>query len=119
MRLGLRRTLAATALAVQAAALFIPRTPQVDSGGLPLDKLAHLLLFAVATATVIWAGARVWPTVILMTAYAAASEVIQGAFYAQRTGDAWDALSDALGVAIGAIIGARLASRTAASDAPS
>jgi VanZ family protein len=112
MRVGAKRAVAAAALTIQAMALFVPRTPQVDTGGLPLDKIAHTLLFATATATVIWAGARARPTVALMSLYAGISEVAQGALYTQRSGDIGDALADLIGVAIGAWLGLRWADGT-------
>lgn len=99
--------MAASAVALQAAVLFAPRAPSVDTGGLPIDKVVHFGVFAAATAAVIWAGGGTRPTVAIMAAYAPVSEIIQAWAYPQRSGEIADVIADLLGVAAGAWIGVR------------
>ena len=94
--------LALLALVVQSLALYWPQPP--DLGGvdaLPgLDKLAHVVLFAVPT----WAWLRVYRTPWVpaaMLAQTAASEWIQGAFLPHRGAEVGDVVADVLGVALG------------------
>lgn len=102
-----RHLVAASAVAVQAAVLFVPRAPSVETGGLPVDKVVHFGVFAAATAAVIWAGGGTRRTTVIMAVYAPLSEVIQAAAYPQRSGEVADVVADLLGVAAGAWIGTR------------
>lgn len=106
-----RQLVAASAVAVQAAVLFAPRAPSVDTGGLPVDKVVHFGVFAAATAAVIWAGGSTRGTTAVMAAYAPLSEVIQAGAYPQRSGEIADVVADLLGVAAGAWIGTRARGR--------
>lgn len=118
-RLPIRAVISGTALVVQAVVLFVPRAPKVDSAGLPLDKLVHFTIFAAATGTLLWAGTRIAPTVIAMSAYAVLSEVIQAAAYANRSGEPADVVADLAGVAFGAVVGHRaLVRQSAGAPAP-
>lgn len=86
------------AVLLQMWALYVPRGPSVDSG-LPLDKLAHVSLFAAVT----WFGLRLglrW-IVPVMVAQAAVSELVQAWFLPQRSGDWWDFAADLAGIALG------------------
>lgn len=87
---------------VQLAVLYVPRAPQLDVGGLPVDKLVHALVFAVPVIALVAAGLpRSW-VVGVMAAHAVLSEVLQGMLLADRSGDPWDVVADLVGVAIGA-----------------
>ncbi len=95
---------AGLAIGLQLVVLYAPRAPQVDSGGLPLDKLVHVLVFAVPTWALVLAGLpRSW-AVGLMAAQAVLSEVVQHQFLADRSGDPLDVLADLIGVGIGALL---------------
>lgn len=91
---------------VQLVVLYAPRAPSADTGaGLPLDKLIHVLVFALPTAALIRAGVpRRW-VVGAMVAHALASEVLQAALLDERSGDPGDALADLIGVLLGSAAG--------------
>jgi hypothetical protein len=96
--------LAALALGLQLAVLYVPRAPAIATGGLPVDKLVHVAVFALPTVALIGAGVpRGW-VIGLMTVHAPLSEVVQDRFLAHRSGDPWDVAADLLGVAIGAFL---------------
>ncbi|MCU0298102.1 MAG: hypothetical protein MUF33_06230 [Candidatus Nanopelagicales bacterium] len=102
-RPGGLRILFGLALALQFWALYVPRTPSVESG-LPLDKAVHLGLFLVVT----WLGLRVGlprvGLVIAMVAQAAISELTQWLFLPQRGGDWWDFAADLAGIGLGVLL---------------
>ena len=80
-----RAGLAALALGVQVAVLYAPRAPVVDTGGVPVDKLVHVAVFALPTVALIGAGVpRGW-AIGLMAVHAPLSEVVQGALLADRS----------------------------------
>lgn len=65
------------------------------------DKLVHLVLFTLLAAATRWRfGPRTVALVVLM-AYAVASEVVQGVLLASRSGDPLDVIADLAGVALG------------------
>lgn len=102
-----RAGLAALALGVQFAVLYAPRAPAFDSGGIPVDKLVHIAVFALPTIALIGAGApRGW-VIGLMAAHAPLSEVVQGALLADRSAEGADVLADLAGVALGAFVSRR------------
>lgn len=83
------------------AVLYAPRTPAVDTGGLPVDKLVHVVAFALPTAALIAAGLpRGW-VIGLMALHAPLSEVIQHRLLADRSGEPLDVVADLAGVALG------------------
>ena len=91
--------LAALALGLQLAVLYVPRAPAIATGGLPVDKLVHVAVFVLPTVALIGAGVpRGW-VIGLMTVHAPLSEVVQDRFLAHRSGDPWDVAADLLGVA--------------------
>lgn len=95
---------AALALMMQFAVLYAPRAPMVDTGGLPLDKVVHVLAFALPTAALIAAGVpRRW-VIGLMAVHAPLSEVVQGWLLADRSDEPWDVVADLAGVALGAFV---------------
>ena len=100
-RLGAVRIAAALALLVQFWALYAPKAPGIQTG-LPLDKVVHFGLFALVTWLVIRAGVQPKWVISLMVVQAAASELTQHFFLAQRGGDWWDFAADLAGIAVGA-----------------
>lgn len=97
-----RAAIAVVAVLVNLAVLFAPRAPSVPVGGLPVDKLVHLFVFAWPTYALVRAGLpRRW-VVACMVLYAPISELVQQQFLGQRSGDSADVLADLAGVAIGA-----------------
>jgi hypothetical protein len=100
-------------VSVQLVVLYVPRAPAVDTGGLPLDKVAHVAAFALPTAALILAGVpRAW-VIGLMALHAPVSEVLQHRLLADRSGDPWDVLADLVGVALGALWTTRTGARQA------
>jgi hypothetical protein len=99
--------------ALQCLALYSPSAPAGPSG-LPVDKVAHVLLFGAVAALGVVAGIpRRWLAVGLL-AQAVASELVQGALLDQRGADPWDFAADLVGVAAGLWAGGWLARRQAA-----
>jgi VanZ family protein len=95
--------LAAAALALNLAVLYAPRAPAVDTGGLPVDKLVHAVVFALPTIALARAGVpRGW-AVGLMALHAPASELLQAHFLRDRSGEVGDVVADLVGVGLGAM----------------
>ncbi len=94
------RALAVFLVAVQLVVLYAPSVP-----GPPLvpgaDKVVHLLVFAVPALVLILAGGSPRLVVPLLVLHAGASEIVQGAWLPDRSGDVLDALADVCGVALG------------------
>ena len=67
----------------------------------PNDKVTHLLTFAVLALSGRWARVSVLPLLVGLTAYAAATEVLQALLPINRHGDVWDLLADVAGVLLG------------------
>ena len=65
------------------------------------DKVTHLLTFAALGLTGRWAGIPVWPLLGGLTAYAAATEVLQGMLPINRHADPRDLVADLAGVVVG------------------
>lgn len=87
-----------TTLVIQAYGLYSPSPPGPD--GVPgLDKVGHLLAFAVPTGLAWLLGAR-W-LVALLAVHAVVSEPLQHAVAEQRMLDWWDAVANLTGVALG------------------
>lgn len=90
------------ALAFHLWALYTPNPP--DAGGLSfpgLDKLAHVVIFALPTWALVRAVPRAWMGVVPMLVHVPVSELVQHFYLGQRTGDVWDAVADLVGVAVG------------------
>lgn len=103
------RWAAVAAVMLQLAVLYWPRPPSVPSGGLPLDKVAHLVVFALPVVALSAAGApRRWVAAV-MVGHAVASELAQQALLARRSGDPADVVADLIGVAVGALVAGRFA----------
>jgi len=88
-------------VAVHLAVLYWPRAP--STGGLPIDKVVHALIFAM----VLWAAAAarlwVWPVGVLLAVHAVASELVQHYLLAGRSGDPADSIADLAGVVLVAL----------------
>jgi len=91
---------AAAALVLQFVVLYTPRAPAVGLDGLPLDKLVHVVIFALPTYALVRVGLPVVMVVVLMVTQAVGSEVLQHVALANRSGDVGDLLADLLGVGI-------------------
>ena len=80
------------------AVLYWPRSP--STGGLPIDKVVHAVIFGM----VLWFAARaalpVWPVAAVLAVHAVASELIQHYVLAGRSGDPADTVADLAGVLI-------------------
>ena len=99
--------MAVAAVTLQFAVLYAPRAPAVDTGGLPVDKVVHLVAFALPTAALIAAGLpRGW-VIGLMAVHAPLSEVLQHRLLGARSGEPWDVVADLAGVALGAVLTGR------------
>ena len=79
--------MAAAALVLQFVVLYTPRAPAVGLDGLPLDKLVHVVIFALPTYALVRVGLPVVAVVILMVVQAVGSEVLQHVALANRSGD--------------------------------
>lgn len=104
---SVRAAVAATALALQIAVLYVPRAPGVAVDGLPLDKFVHVAVFALPTYALIrlgWSRATVG---VLMVGQAVASELTQHVMLSQRSGDPADVLADLVGVLLGVVLAGR------------
>lgn len=96
------------ALVLQVAGLYSPATPQ--PGGVPgLDKVAHLVAFAVPAALARLLGAR-W-VLVLLVVHALVSEPLQQQLAPTRELDVLDTVADLVGVAAGWLVGRALARR--------
>jgi VanZ like family len=88
----------ALAVVVHLAILYWPRAP--STGGIPIDKVVHAVIFG----GVLWVGARagvpVRPLTALLAAHAVVSELIQHYLLAGRSGDPTDTAADLVGVLI-------------------
>lgn len=96
--------LAALSVGLNLAVLYAPRAPAVSTGGLPVDKIVHVVVFALPTVALARAGVpRGW-AVGLMALHAPVSEVIQHHLLSDRSGELGDIVADLVGVGIGAAI---------------
>ncbi|WP_298750915.1 VanZ family protein [uncultured Serinicoccus sp.] len=90
-------------LLVQAYGLYAPQAP--GPAGVPgLDKVGHLLAFAVPAALAWWLRAR-WLVPVLVL-HALVSEPLQQLLAPGRQADLLDAVADLLGVALGVWVAA-------------
>ena len=98
------------AVLVSVVVLFAP-AGDVPSAPPGVDKLVHLLLFAVLAVTGRWAGVRLGVLTVLLAGYAALSEVLQAVTPLARSGSPADLLADVVGIAIG-VVGWQLGARS-------
>ena len=95
--------LAVAAVIVHVSVLYWPRPVSVGSG-LSLDKLVHVIVFAVPVVLVaLWRG-RVWLVAAVFGAHAIVSELVQSLVLPNRHGDLGDGLADLVGVMLGILV---------------
>ena len=96
------------ALLVQCYGLYAPQMPGPD--GVPgLDKVGHLVAFAVPAALAWWLRAR-WLLPVLVL-HALVSEPLQAVLAPGRQPDPVDAVADLVGIALGVWVAATTARR--------
>lgn len=108
-----RLVAAGGALALQMLVLYAPSAPDVGDSALPLDKVVHAAVFALATYTLAAAGVSLGWVVGLMSAHAVVSELVQHRVLADRAGEPADVAADLVGVAIGVLVWIRRRPRRA------
>jgi VanZ family protein len=96
---GLARTVFAGLLLVSLVMFLLPADDL--SPDAPNDKVTHLLTFAVLALSGRWAAVPVLPLLGGLTAYAAATEVLQAVLPIKRHGDLRDLAADLVGVLAG------------------
>jgi hypothetical protein len=96
---GLARSVFAGLLLVSLVMFLLPGEDL--SPNAPNDKVTHLLTFTVLALSGRWATVPVLPLLVGLTAYAAATEVLQALLPINRHGDVWDLLADVAGVLLG------------------
>ena len=99
-----RLVAAGGALALQMLVLYAPSAPDVGQSALPLDKVVHAAVFALATYTLAAAGVPLGWVVGLMSAHAVVSELVQHRVLADRAGEPADVAADLVGVVIGVLL---------------
>jgi len=107
---ALARGAFAVAVLVSLAVLFAPPS-DVPSSPPGVDKVVHLGLFALLALTGRWAGVGWRPLAVVLVAYAAVSEVLQGTDLVDRDASVADLLADSAGVAVGLLLWHLLAGR--------
>jgi hypothetical protein len=107
---ALARGVFAVAVLVSLAVLFAPAS-DVPSAPAGVDKVVHVLLFAVLAVSGRWAGARRGVLAGLLLLYAAVSELLQSLPVLNRSTSAADLLADAVGVLVGILLWDALARR--------
>ena len=100
----MRRAILAAAVVLQLVVLYWPRAVSPPAG-IPLDKLAHALIFGLVAWAGVRAGVPVGWIVGLLLAHAVLSELIQAWLLPHRAGDPWDAVADSVGTFLGAWLG--------------
>jgi hypothetical protein len=102
-----RWTWAVLAVGLNLLVLYAPRAPSVASGGLPVDKLVHMVVFAMPTVALARAGVPLRWAASVMAAHGPISELVQHNLLNHRSGDPFDVLADLAGVGIGVAIMSR------------
>lgn len=96
-------------LLVQGYGLYAPSSPGPE--GVPgLDKVGHLVSFAVPAALAVLLRAR-WLVPVLVL-HAMVSEPLQQWLAPERRLDLWDAVADLVGIALGVWVAATVARRS-------
>ena len=81
--------------------LVLPDAPEVEVDVPGVDKLVHLLLFAVLALTATWRFGTRLAVGIALLLYAGGTEVVQAVLLPNRTGDVYDVLADVAGAVLG------------------
>ncbi|WP_022920570.1 hypothetical protein [Ornithinimicrobium pekingense] len=97
-------------LVVQAVGLYSPTVPGPQDGPPGLDKVGHLVAFAVPAAVAALLGAR-W-VVVALVVHAVVSEPLQSQLAPLRQPDVLDALADLAGIAVGVAVARALRRRS-------
>ncbi|MGY1857428.1 VanZ family protein [Modestobacter sp. SYSU DS0290] len=113
---ALSRGAFAVAVLISLAVLFAPPSDVPDSPP-GVDKLVHLLLFAVLAVSGRWAGVGRSALAGILVLYAAVSELLQGTDLVGRDASVADLLADVVGVLVGLAAWAALARRRRTSPA--
>jgi hypothetical protein len=92
------RTGFAVVVAAHLAVLYWPRSP--STGGLPIDKVVHAVIFGMVLWVAAKAGLWVWLVAALLVVHAVVSELIQHYLLVGRSGDVSDSIADIAGVVI-------------------
>jgi hypothetical protein len=98
-----RRLVLGGLVLLQLAVLYWPRAVS-NPDDLPLDKLAHALIFGLVAWAGVRAGIPVGWVVGLLVAHAVLSELIQDRLLPHRSGDPWDAVADTIGTFLGVLV---------------
>ena len=95
--------LVALSLGLHLWGLYTPSPPDAGALSFPgIDKLAHVVLFAVPTWALVKALPKAWMAIVPMVLHVPVSEIIQATVLAgSRGGEWWDALADLVGIAVG------------------
>ena len=91
------------ALGVHFWGLYTPSPPDAGPLSFPgLDKLAHVVLFAVPTWALVKVVPKAWMAIVPMILHVPISEVVQATLLSATRGGEWlDALADLVGIAVG------------------
>ncbi len=92
--------LLAVTLFVQGVVLYAPQAPG-ESPFPSFDKVVHVVVFAVPAAVAVLAGMPWRWVLVVLGGHAVVSEVVQGAFLTDRSGDPRDAVADLVGIGLG------------------
>jgi VanZ family protein len=91
-------------LLIHLAALYSPSTGGTERLFAGVDKVTHIVLFAI----VVWAGCRAgfshWIVVAVFAAHAPVSELVQRAALPSRQGSWGDVAADTAGIVVGFVI---------------
>lgn len=101
--------LAVAAVAGQLVALYLPGSPSLAVGLPGLDKVVHLLLFAVPVWLFLRAGARFLLVLTGFACHAAVSELVQHWAVSLRSGDPLDLAADLAGIGLAVALSPRVA----------
>lgn len=95
--------LVVVALGMHFWGLYTPTPPDVGPLAFPgLDKLVHLILFAVPTWALVKVVPKAWMAVVPMLLHVPVSEIIQATLLSGSRGGDWlDAVADLVGIAVG------------------
>ncbi|MCZ2816760.1 VanZ family protein [Modestobacter sp. VKM Ac-2984] len=104
----LARGVFAVVVLVSLAVLFTPASG-VPSAPAGVDKVVHVLLFAVLAVSGRWAGVGRAVLAIVLVVYAAVSELVQSLPVLNRSTSVVDLLADVAGVVVGLLVGDALA----------
>lgn len=102
----------------QTLALYWPRAAPAAPEGIGLDKVAHVALFAVVAYAGTRANVRQTWLIGLLLGQAVLSEMVQGLWLTQRSGDGWDVIADVAGIALGIGIARHWGGRASAASDP-